>query len=116
MYGSEGKLRIPKFAKIVLGSTLFRVGQVRTILAGPCRGLKYRVFPDMGLSPLYGGWEADAQALMVKHIAADSVGKGCCWTTGRIDAEPLELAQGILACVSGAMPAPEVASQLAPPE
>ncbi len=46
---------------------------MRSILWGPCRGLRYRIFPDMGLSPLYGGWEPDAQQLMVKNIRADSV-------------------------------------------
>src|SRR4029077_1501096 len=35
---------------------------------GPCRGIRYRIFPGMGLSPIYGGWEEDAQNLMLKHI------------------------------------------------
>ena len=66
-------VRIPKIVKAALSSTFYRVGQVRTIFAGPCRGLKYRIFPDMGLSPLYGGWEADAQSLMVKHVGKGTV-------------------------------------------
>jgi len=53
----------PLFAK-----TLWREGSVRTILFGPCKGLRYRIFPDMGLSPIYGGWEEDAQRLMVENI------------------------------------------------
>jgi FkbM family methyltransferase len=46
---------------------------VRTILIGPCRGLRYRIFPGMGLSPIYGGWEEDAQNLMIKHIKPGDV-------------------------------------------
>jgi len=30
--------------------------------------LRYRIFPDFGLSPLYGGWEEEAQRLMVEHL------------------------------------------------
>lgn len=58
----------PLFAK-----TLWREGSVRTILFGPCKGLRYRIFPDMGLAPIHGGWEADAQRLMVEHVRPGSV-------------------------------------------
>jgi FkbM family methyltransferase len=54
--------------KPLLAKTLWPEGAVRTILWGPCRGLRYRIFPDMGLSPIYGGWEEEAQNLMQKHI------------------------------------------------
>lgn len=54
--------------KPFLARTLWPEGAVRTILWGPCRGLRYRIFPDMGLSPIYGGWEEEAQNLMMKHI------------------------------------------------
>ncbi|HSS19400.1 MAG TPA: FkbM family methyltransferase [Pyrinomonadaceae bacterium] len=60
-------------AKPLLAKTLWRVGTVRTILLGPCRGLRYRIFPGMGLSPIYGGWEEDAQNLMKKHIKPQDV-------------------------------------------
>ena len=42
--------------------------------------------------------------------------KGSGWTTSRFDVERLELAQGILACVSGKASTREVACQLARPE
>jgi FkbM family methyltransferase len=35
--------------------------------------LRYRIFPDMGLSPIYGGWEEEAQQLMLEHIRPGSV-------------------------------------------
>jgi FkbM family methyltransferase len=60
--------RIIKSLKPFAMRTFYREGSVRTILAGPCRGLKYRIFPDFGLSYLYGGWEPDAQAVMIKKI------------------------------------------------
>jgi FkbM family methyltransferase len=46
---------------------------VRRILRGPCKGLRYRIFPGYGLSPLHGGWEREAQALMVKYIEPSAV-------------------------------------------
>src|SRR5690242_11837947 len=60
-------------AKSVLSRTIFRQGAVRTIIWGPGRGLCYRIFPGYGLSPLHGGWERDAQHLMVKYIHPGSV-------------------------------------------
>ncbi len=64
---------IIKPLKPLLSRTVWREGTVRTILAGPCKGLRYRIFPEFGLSPLYGGWEQDAQRLMVEHICPKSV-------------------------------------------
>jgi FkbM family methyltransferase len=47
--------------------TLYREGAVRTVLFGPSRGLKYRIFAA-GRAPIYGGWERQAQRLMTEHI------------------------------------------------
>lgn len=43
--------------KRVLYSTILRVGSTRTVLLGPCRGIKYRIFPEYGLGYLLGRWE-----------------------------------------------------------
>ena len=64
---------IRNLVRPLLSNTVLRVGSVRPILFGPCKGLKYRIFPGFGISPLYGGWEPDAQVLMVKHIRPGSV-------------------------------------------
>jgi FkbM family methyltransferase len=48
--------------------TIYRDGAIRTILFGPCRGMKYRIFPQFGLSHIYGGWEPEAQAVMLRCI------------------------------------------------
>jgi hypothetical protein len=58
--------------KPIAARTFYREGVSRTILAGPCRGLKYRIFPQFGLSPLYGGWEPEAQAVMLQRIEQGS--------------------------------------------
>ena len=50
-------MKIPRFAKSIARQTLFREGSVRTVLWGPCRGIRYRIFPDYGWAYLYGGWE-----------------------------------------------------------
>jgi FkbM family methyltransferase len=54
--------------KPVFSTTIYREGTTRSILWGPCRGLKYRIFPQYGMSPLYGGWERDVQRIMVRHL------------------------------------------------
>ena len=64
---------IRRLIRRVLLSTLFRPGAVGTILRGPARGLRYRIFSDYGLAPLFGRWEPDAQRLMQKHICPGSV-------------------------------------------
>jgi FkbM family methyltransferase len=64
---------VKQFFKSVLAATIFREGSVRRIFAGPCRGLRYRIFPVYGLAPLRGGWEADAQAVMLKYIGRNAV-------------------------------------------
>ena len=63
---------VSKPLRAVLGGTIFRERTVRTIFAGPCFGMRYRVFRD-GLSVLYGGWEPEAQRLMIRHIFPGSV-------------------------------------------
>ena len=59
--------------KPVLARTLYRPGSIATVLFGPSRGLRYRVFPEFGLSPIYGGWEPEAQRLMAEHIRPGGV-------------------------------------------
>jgi FkbM family methyltransferase len=59
-------------AKALLCLTLYREGAVRTVLFGPSRGLKYRIFAD-GRAPIYGGWERPAQRLMTEHIRPGQV-------------------------------------------
>ena len=60
------------FLRPILAATFYRQGSERTILRGPGRGLRYRVFPDYGLSPIWGEWESRAQQAMVKHIRSGS--------------------------------------------
>lgn len=59
--------------KPVVSRTIYRPGVVRKILWGPSRGLRYRIFPQFGLSHLYGGWEPRAQDLMTRHLRPGSV-------------------------------------------
>jgi FkbM family methyltransferase len=66
-------VRMVRPFKPLLAKTIWPEGAVRTILWGPSRGLQYRIFPGMGLSPIYGGWEEDAQALMRRHIGPGAV-------------------------------------------
>ncbi len=60
-----------RLLKPFLAKFLYQEGAIRTILWGPCRGLRYEVFPN-GLAPLYGGWESHAQRLMVENIRPGS--------------------------------------------
>ena len=59
--------------KPFLSRTFYREGSVRTIVFGPSRGLRYRIFPGYGWAPICGGWEPTAQRLMQKHIGPGSV-------------------------------------------
>lgn len=61
-----------KALKPVLARTVYRPGSIHSVLWGPSRGLRYRVFGS-GLAPIYGGWEPDAQQLMARHIHAGDV-------------------------------------------
>ena len=64
----EAMVKSARPLKPLLSRTLWPQGAIRTIVFGPCKGLRYRIFPDMGLSPLHGGWEKSAQALILKHV------------------------------------------------
>jgi FkbM family methyltransferase len=57
----------------ILYSSLFRVGSVRTVFLGPCRGLRYRVFPDYGLGYCFGRWEPREMQLIGKILTAGGV-------------------------------------------
>ena len=61
---------VQQLIRRVLQATILRPGAVGTILRGPARGIRYRIFSDYGLAPLLGRWEANAQRLMAKHISS----------------------------------------------
>ncbi len=73
MIGASEENAGKRILKQLLTATIYREGAVRGILAGPGRGIRYRVFSGYGLSPILGGWEREAQELMVKHIGPDAV-------------------------------------------
>ena len=60
---------VQQFIRLVLQATILRPGAVGTVLRGPARGIRYRIFSDYGLAPLLGRWEPSAQRLMEKHIS-----------------------------------------------
>lgn len=60
-----------RLLKPLLSRTLFREGSVRKVLRGPARGLRYRLF-RAGLAPLFGSWERNEQALIVRHVRKGS--------------------------------------------
>jgi FkbM family methyltransferase len=60
-------------AKSLVKKTLFPEGSVRTVLWGPCRGLRYRVFPEYGWAYLYGGWERNLVRIIGRHVRPGSV-------------------------------------------
>lgn len=62
-----------QWLKPLLARAGYREGAVRTILWGPGRGLRYRIFAEFGLAPLYGGWEPAAQRLLVQHLRPGAV-------------------------------------------
>jgi FkbM family methyltransferase len=57
--------------KSVALHTLYRTGSVHTILWGPSRGLRYKLF-EAGIAPLYGGWERTEQKLMAAQLKPGS--------------------------------------------
>lgn len=61
-----------KLIRRVLQATILRPGAVGTVLRGPAKGIRYRIFADYGLAPLLGRWEPDAQRLMERHICPGS--------------------------------------------
>jgi len=66
-------MKVPRLLKTLLASTIYRIGTKATVLSGPSRGLRYYIFPDAGLAPIYSGWEPDAQAVMQKSIRSGSI-------------------------------------------
>lgn len=62
-----------RMGKPILSRTLYRPGRVARILFGPSRGMRYRVFPGFGLSHIYGGWEPDAQQIVIDHVLPGGV-------------------------------------------
>ena len=65
---SRRLLRLCRALKPVAARLLYREGSIRQILAGPCCRLRYKIFPQFGLSHLYGGWESEAQQIMITAI------------------------------------------------
>jgi FkbM family methyltransferase len=64
---------VGRLAKPVLSRTIYRPGTVATILFGPAKGLKYKIFPGYGLSMLYGGWEPELHRVMASYVAPGDV-------------------------------------------
>jgi FkbM family methyltransferase len=58
---------IAKLLKPLVVNTWLRQDAVRTILAGPSKGLRYRIYGPFR-APVLGNWEPQAQQLMVRHI------------------------------------------------
>src|SRR5215469_9229339 len=54
-------------------STLYPVGAVRRVLWGPCRGLRYRIFPGYGHAYLFGGWEPKSMQAMLHYVKAGTI-------------------------------------------
>ena len=59
---------LKQIAKSLLINTLYRPGTVSTILIGELKGYKYKVNENSGWSPIYGGWESEAQKAYAKFI------------------------------------------------
>jgi len=58
--------------KSVLKHTLLKTGSVQRVLWGPCRGMRYRIFPGYGHAYLYGGWERKCMRVISKYIKPGS--------------------------------------------
>lgn len=54
-------------------ATFWPDGSVRRILMGPSSGLRYRVFPEWGLAPIFGRWEPALQRLIVQLLEPGDV-------------------------------------------
>ena len=65
-------MQVIDLAKSLIKNTLFPEGSVRTVLLGPCRGIRYRVFPGYGRAYIYGGWERSLVRLMTSLISPGS--------------------------------------------
>jgi len=59
--------------KQLLYRTVYRVGTVRMVLLGPCRGLKYHIFEGYSLAYLYGGREREEMQAMIEYVKPGSV-------------------------------------------
>jgi FkbM family methyltransferase len=59
-------------AKSVAKRTVFREGSIRRVLWGPCRGMRYRIFPEYGWSYMYGGWERNLVGIMRQRVQPGS--------------------------------------------
>ena len=57
----------------VARKTFFPVGSVHQVLWGPCRGIRYRIFPGYGHAYLFGGWERKSVAQMVRYVKPGTV-------------------------------------------
>jgi FkbM family methyltransferase len=66
-------VKIPQFAKTIGKKTLFKEVSVRTVLWGPCRGIRYKIFSGYGWAYLYGGWERPVVRVMCSLINPGSV-------------------------------------------
>ena len=62
---------VKRVARAVLGRTLYRVGNVATIRFGPARGLRYRIFADYGIGPVFGRWEPDSRKSICRRLALE---------------------------------------------
>jgi FkbM family methyltransferase len=64
---------VAKIFKPILSRTVYRPGRIARIWFGPCKGLRYRIFPGFGLSHLYGGWEPHVLRAVVEHVKEGAV-------------------------------------------
>lgn len=66
-------IQVLRFFSPILKKTVYREGSIATILFGPARGLKYKIFPGYGRSMIYGGWEPELHKLMAEQIRPGDV-------------------------------------------
>jgi FkbM family methyltransferase len=64
---------VGRLLKPVLSSTVYRKGRIATVLRGPSKGLRYRIFDGFGLAPIYGGWEPQLLKAFEAHVTPGSV-------------------------------------------
>jgi FkbM family methyltransferase len=65
-------MQLSSFTKSLIKKALLPEGSIRTVLLGPCRGIRYRVFPGYGRAYVYGGWERKLARLMTSQIRRGS--------------------------------------------
>lgn len=71
--GCAKRISMRRWVRSLVSRSIMPVGAVRPMLRGPGRGLRYHVFPDYGISPLFGGWEPEAQKIMARHVRPGAV-------------------------------------------